>query len=583
MSWIGRFSGGARATAATLGMIVLVLASLAIGVFNEQAYWRARTDSLAAQAGVLAGTIEPALVFQDPTAAQEAVLALAADRQVEAAGVYDPSGRLIARFVRAGDLPAGPPAPGRGWLPRKATVSAPVTHEGRRIGAVYLRTTAEPLAGQLGRHAGIALLLLTGVGVVTVLQRAQSALRRTVRVSEARAADLARANLDLETEIARRERAEEALRQSQKMETLGQLTGGIAHDFNNLLQSVQGSLDLINRRPDQAERVARLARAGLEAAERGARLTSQLLAFSRAQKLELHAVDVRAVATRLREILPSALGPNVKVAFDLGEAPLPVIADVTQLELAVLNLCINARDAMPSGGEITIAARPARLDDDPELAPGDYLLLSVTDTGAGMAPEVRERAFEPFFTTKKVGKGTGLGLAQVYGIAKQAGGVARIDSRPGEGTTVTIYLPRAEADARPSGDEDSPGPAPQVEGARILVIDDDATVRAYVVEALESFGYAPLSAADGAAGLEILGREPVDLLVVDYAMPGMTGAEVAHSALARRPGLPIVFISGYAESDALERAVGHPAHLLRKPFDTGALGHAVYEALSRAA
>jgi signal transduction histidine kinase/ActR/RegA family two-component response regulator len=583
MSWLGRPGRDWRAAATVTGVWVLVAASIVIGVANENAYWLRRGDSLAAQAGILAGEVEPALVFQDAAAAREAVGALAADRQIEAAGVYDGRGRLIAHYARdSARTPPRAPAPGRGREQGKSTVAALVLHENKPIGSVFLRTEAEPMTVLIGRHAGIVLLLLTAMAVLAILQTVQLALTRAVREGEARAESLRRMNLELEDQIHRREAAEEALRQAQKMETLGQLTGGIAHDFNNLLQSVQGSLDLIGRRPEDAARVRRLAAAGLEAAERGARLTAQLLAFSRAQKLEMRPLDLAAVAAHLGEILPSALGPAARVVFDLEDAPMPVVADVTQLEVAVLNLCINARDAMPDGGEVTVRTRRRWIDDDPELPPGDYMLLSVSDTGAGMTPEVQARAFEPFFTTKKVGKGTGLGLAQVYGIARQAAGAARIDSTEGVGTTVTIYLPRIEqAAAAGPGLAEARAPQPPVATeARILVIDDDAGVRAYILEALETFGYAPMSAGDGPTGLRILSDEPVDLLIVDYAMPLMTGAEVARSALAMRPTLPILFVSGYAETEALERAVSQPIRLLRKPFDSRTLGIAVQAALS---
>lgn len=574
-----------RPIAAGLGVTFLVFASLVIGAVNERDYWQRRAQGLTAQAEVLAATVQPALVFQDATAARDAVAALGANPEVEAAGIYDAQGALMARFSRgAAEPPARAMPTGREIKGRRLAVASAVAYEGRAIGAVYLRSAAEPLTALAGRHAGTALLLLTGVVVVGILQSVQLTLTRASRETEARAADLARMNLELQDQVQRRETAEEALRQAQKMETLGQLTGGIAHDFNNLLQSVQGSLDLISRKPGETEKVRRWAAGGLEAAERGARLTAQLLAFSRAQKLEMRPLDVGEVAGRLQQLLPSTLGPGVRVSFDLDEAVTPVIADATQLELAVLNLCINARDAMPNGGEVTVRTRQTRLAGDPELADGDYLLLSVADSGVGMPEDVRARAFDPFFTTKGLGKGTGLGLAQVYGIAKQAGGVARIESAPDAGTTVTIYLPRARQDipAAEALPASSPGGPPVAEGARVLVVDDDDGVRDYVVEVLNGLGYRTAEASDGVAGLEALDREKPDMVILDYAMPGMTGAEVATQALARRPGLPILFASGYAESDALEAAMGRPARLLRKPFEAEALARAVYETLSAA-
>jgi signal transduction histidine kinase/ActR/RegA family two-component response regulator len=568
-----------RSVAAWLGAALLVLAGLGIAVANEKAYRDRRVQSLTAQADVLAGTVEPALVFLDPAAAQDSVTALSANREVEAVGVYDGLGRLTAQFHRSG---AGLPRLASAVRPtsnaRQFSVRAPVRHEGANIGLVYVRTVRESLGGLVGRHAGTALLLLTAVLVVGILQALLSALARGAAESEARAADLADLNRELREESVRRETAEAALLQSQKMETLGQLTGGIAHDFNNLLQGVHGNLEFIRQRPNDPK-VVRWATSALQAAERGARLTAQLLAFSRTQRLETRALQVAEVTERLGELLPSSLGHGVRVEFEIDEQPMTVVADATQLEFALLNLCINARDAMPNGGVIRVGAHARTLADDPELPAGDYVLLSVADTGVGMPQDVQERAFEPFFTTKGVGKGTGLGLAQVYGIAKQAGGLARIFSRPGEGAEVTIYLPQRTAEETAAAEAlgHSASVAP---GARILVVDDDAGVRGYMVELLKGLGYEPIEAADGQSGLDALEEGPVDLLILDYAMPGMTGAEVARASLARRPGLPIVFVSGYAESSALDAAIGDSARLLRKPFDGAALAAVVYKALS---
>jgi signal transduction histidine kinase/ActR/RegA family two-component response regulator len=568
-----------KGVAAAVGAVALILVSMATAAFNESVYRARKAQYLTAEADVLAATVEPALVFLDAAAARDAVAALNANGEVETAGVYDATGALVAQFSRNGATPPARTAEARA-APGRMAVIVPVLSEGRSIGGVYLRTTPEPAVALAARHGGTALLLLLAFLVVTVLQWVQTTLARAARETEARAAELSQLNLELGRQVQQRESAEEALRQAQKMETLGQLTGGIAHDFNNLLQNVQGSLDLISRKPDDPAKVGRWAAAGLEAAERGARLTAQLLAFSRAQKLELRPLNLADVAERLRQLLGNTMGAGVKVVFDLDPSPAPVIADATQLELALLNLCINARDAMPNGGLITVSTRPARLEADPELGTGEFLLLSVSDTGVGMPRDVRARAFDPFFTTKGLGKGTGLGLAQVYGIAKQAGGSARIHSEPGKGTSVTLILPRADQAAAAAASAPAHPFMPVVAGARILVVDDDAGVRGYVAEALANLGYAPMEAAEGVAGLAILDREDVDLLIVDYAMPGMSGAEVAAKALERRPDLRILFASGYAESDALEAAMGRPAQLLRKPFDTPTLARRVYEVMS---
>ncbi len=571
-----------KRTAVLLGAALIILAGIVIGGANESVYRARKAQYLYSGAEVLARTVAPALVFDDPTAAQEYVTALSANPEIAVAGVYDQSGALIARFSRDGATPPPSPRPGPPQYEEggRIAVSAPVLHQGQEIGSVYVRTAPEALAASLSRHAGLALLVIMASLLFLAMAVAQRALTRANRETEARAADLAEANRRLEDQIARRETVEDALRQSQKMEAVGQLTGGFAHDFNNLLQAMRGSLELIRRRPEDPEKVRRWAQNGFEAADRGAKLTAQLLAFSRAQKLELKAVRVSTVVQNLRSLLGSTLGPGVAVQLELTD-DMPVLADATQLELAVLNLSINARDAMPNGGRLTIRSEPVEVTEDPEVKPGQYVALAVSDTGAGMPEDIRLRAFDPFFTTKGVGKGTGLGLAQVYGIAKQAGGIARIDSAPGAGTTVTLLLPIAvealEAETPPAG---AARMRPVVKGARILVVDDDEGVRGFVCEALEAVGYRVRSAEDGQAGLRALEQEPADLVVLDFAMPGMNGAEVAIAARSRRPDLPIVFASGYAESAALEAAVGGSATLLRKPFATERLLDAVYAALT---
>jgi signal transduction histidine kinase/ActR/RegA family two-component response regulator len=578
---VRRGPGQLTTRGALTGAVLLLLAGVVISAFNEHSYQTRRAQALTAQAEVLARTVSPALVFEDPAAAAELVGALEGNAQIGAAGVYDARGGLVARFVRAGVVvPSGSAPAEASARDRAVSVAVAVIHEGRRIGIVSLRSVREPAMAFVVRHSGIALLLVMAVLMVAAAQVAVRSQTRAARESRDKATELAELNTALQKQIERRETAEEALRQAQKMETLGQLTGGIAHDFNNLLQSVQGSLDMIVRHPDDATRVARWARAGLEAAQRGARLTAQLLAFSRSQKLEMRSVNVREMMGRLRELIPGALGAGVRVRFVEPE-DLWVVADAVQLELAVLNLCINARDAMPNGGDIEISASPEEVaPGDPDLAAGGYLHLAVSDNGVGMPTDVRARAFEPFFTTKGVGKGTGLGLAQVYGIARQAGGVARIESGSGVGTTVSLYLPLAASGAAVTGGDALAPIRPGVPRLRVLVIDDDPGVRSYVCDALASLGYDCIEAADGPSGLALLDQEPVDLLLIDYAMPGMSGADVAVEAQARRPDLPILFASGYAETDALDAALGRPVQMLRKPFDTATLAAGLEEALA---
>ncbi|WP_338665554.1 ATP-binding protein [Pararoseomonas sp. SCSIO 73927] len=404
--------------------------------------------------------------------------------------------------------------------------------------------------------------------------RAEAGLRRAALALE-------ELNVTLEARVAERTRqlqeAEAALRQSQKMEAIGQLTGGIAHDFNNLLGAVVGSFDLIRRRPGETDRVLRYAEAGLQAAERGTKLTGQLLAFSRAQKIELRPLALSGLVEGMTELLRRTLGPMIRLRLDLGCGGVGVLSDATQLEMAVLNLAINARDAMPEGGELVIATSVAPVPADTLLRPGNYAVLSVTDTGEGMAPEVLARAFDPFFTTKGVGKGTGLGLSQVYGIAHQAGGTVRIESRPGAGTTVRLFLPVAELG--PGPDPAPPEAEPRPGEATILLVDDDPDLRGVLTAALGALGYTVLAAADGAAGLAALEAGCPDLMILDYAMPGLTGAEVARLAWARRPGLPIIFSSGYADTASIEAVAGEGAVVLRKPFRIADLRAAIAAAL----
>jgi PAS domain S-box-containing protein len=375
--------------------------------------------------------------------------------------------------------------------------------------------------------------------------------------------------------------AQEQLRQSQKMEALGQLTGGIAHDFNNLLTVVVGGLDLIVRRAEDPK-LQRYAKNALEAAERGARLTAQLLAFSRVQRLEVRPTLVAPLITNMRPLLRNVLGPGIEKKIELDTAAVPVLADPTQLELAVLNLAINARDAMPGGGLLSIATKVVAISGDTEMDDGDYVEVSIGDTGTGMPEDVVARAFEPFFTTKEIGKGTGLGLSMVYGVARQSGGTARIESRAGGGTIVRLYFRCAEGAEIGAGTdaEAENGPAdPPEQAARVLVVDDDPDVRGFVVSSLEDLGYEVTEASNGETALAEFRREVPDLVVLDYLMPGMSGAEVAREMRSARPDQAILFVSGYSETDAI-RAAAPGAALLSKPFRSEALATSVRKVLS---
>ncbi|HYD99891.1 MAG TPA: ATP-binding protein, partial [Alphaproteobacteria bacterium] len=348
------------------------------------------------------------------------------------------------------------------------------------------------------------------------------------------------------------------------------------------LTAVLGNLRLAERtlagREPDGRPLAQL-RAAIKAGERGARLTAQLLAFARRQQLVPAPVDLNAVLEGMADLLPAALG--IGIAIDLRPCPglWPALADVNQVETALLNLAINARDAMPEGGTLTIAtgAAVAPSPELPDLPPGDYAVLSVADTGTGMPPEVRARAFEPFFTTKAQGKGSGLGLSMVYGIVRQLGGTARIDSAPGRGTAVRLYLPRAVAEAAPEAPAAEPPPL-RPGAAEVLVVDDDAAVREVTAAWLAEFGYRPVQADSAAAALALLGdgARP-ELVLVDYAMPGMDGLQLARALRLSRPGLPVVFVTGYADTAAEEELARH--HILRKPYRPAELAAAIGEAL----
>jgi CheY-like chemotaxis protein len=347
------------------------------------------------------------------------------------------------------------------------------------------------------------------------------------------------------------------------------------------LTVVVGGLDLIAKRVEDPK-LKQYADNALAAAERGARLTGQLLAFSRVQRLEVRPTSVAPLIQNMRPLLRNVLGPGIEKRFDLDKAPIPVIADPTQLEVAVLNLAINARDAMPRGGMLSFSSRAVTIDADAgDLAPGDYVELTITDTGDGMPPEIAERAFEPFFTTKEVGKGTGLGLSMVYGMARQSGGTARIKSVVGKGTTVSLLFRTADATAPEAAlAPDEPAAARQPAAPlSILVIDDDPDVRAFIVTTLEENGYRVSEAGDGRTGLAQLERERADLVIIDFIMPGLSGAEVAECILAAAPGQPILFVSGYSETDAVKR-IAPDTPLLAKPFRAEALITAIRRAVA---
>ena len=469
-------------------------------------------------------------------------------------------------------------APALEAISARALVNMPLTEQADLVALLYLNH-AEPREWPQDE-----LLFLRDVA-----ERTREATER--RRAEAALADLA---ASLETQVQQRTHelmaAEEALRQSQKMEAVGQLTGGLAHDFNNLLTGVTGSLELLQARIAQGriKDVDRYVNAAQGAARRAAALTHRVLAFARPQTLDPKPTDANRLVAGMEELIRRTVGPAITVETVAVGGLWPTLVDPSQLENALLNLCINARDAMPDGGRITIEtgnrwldARTAR---ERGLEPGQYVSLCVSDSGTGMTPEVIAKAFDPFFTTKPIGQGTGLGLSMIYGFTKQSGGLVRIYSELGRGTNVCLYLPRhlGSAEIAELPPELTDAPRAQ-QGETVLVVDDEPTVRMLVTEVLQDLGYTAIEAADGASGLKILQSDVrIDLLVTDVGLPGgVNGRQVADAARLTRPNLKVLFITGYAENAVVSHGHLDPGmHVLTKPFAMEALASRIKNLIS---
>ncbi len=463
------------------------------------------------------------------------------------------------------------------------TATSPIDHVERRFAIRRLNGTPLYLTAGIATSMmqteliwEMAAHLIYGIPVTLILFLTLFAvLRRTQR---------------LYAEIDRRSAAEEALRQSQKLDAIGHLTGGVAHDFNNLLTIIIGNLETALRHleswTDGAQlKLARRLENAMQGAERAATLTKRLLAFSRQQPLNPTALDVNRVLNGLSDFLRRALGEDVSLEIVGSGGAWPIEADLAELEAVILNLAVNARDAMPDGGKLTIETSNSYLDDayckqNADVRPGQYVQIAVTDTGLGMTKEVSDRAFEPFFTTKQSGQGTGLGLSQVYGFVKQSGGHVKIYSEVGEGTTVKIYLPRFFG--KTSAAEESKGePTRGRSGECILVVEDDADVRGYVVETLGALGYDVLEAADGADALRLLGEyRTIRLLLTDVVMPGMNGRKLAEEARQQQPSLKVLYMTGYSRNAIVHQGRLDPGvDLIQKPLASEHLASAIRKVL----
>ena len=543
--------------------VALLIASFSLAVQNERLSRAEKVRQVTVQADILAGSVAAPLFFDDPAAAKEYVNALRANPDIEAAGAYGASGQLAAGYSRTAPLPGANTVGRPLFMGGDLIVTAPVVQDGKTIGSVYLRTATESFPRRALRYLGIALIMTMASLLVAVLG--------------ASFASVSRAHRALQLETAGREKAEEALRQSQKMEAMGQLTGGVAHDFNNLLMVASSGLDLMQRTTDPARR-ERLQAGIRQAIERGASLTQQLLAFSRRSPLNPEVVDLPSRMEGMHALLDRSLREDVFVDIKAETGLWRVEVDPSQFEVAVLNISLNARDAMPKGG--TIMIRMENLPVDAGRA-GDMVRVSITDTGVGVPAEMIPRLFEPFFTTKDVGQGTGLGLSQVYGFARASGGEVTIDSVVGQGTTVSLLLPRS---LKPMAIEAAPR-ASVIDNAsrrrRLLVVEDDDAVADLVTEMLDELGYDAVRAPTASGALDTLKADSrFDLVFSDMVMPGeMGGLDLAREIGRRRPDLPIILTTGYSAAAAAVQAEG--LRLLVKPYRIDALAEELQAALPR--
>ena len=570
--------------------ILLLVVGVLVVYSGEASYRRGKSEETVVQARILASVVVAALTFDDREAAQNYVNALDANPEIEAAAVYDDKGQPFAIYRRAEGLsvPAPAPAPGVAHEDDRIAVTASVTQGRAALGRVYIREVLEPLANRYERYAVIGLLVVMAALVTAVLGVTQSVLSRSY-------AELSQANAALELQIAEREKAEEALRQAQKMEAIGQLTGGVAHDFNNILQVILGNLANIESLVERGARIEprqleRGIKAAIRASERAATLTGQLLAFSRRQPLAPQPIDVNRLIVGMSDLLHRTLGERIEIETIIGGRVWRVLADANQLESALLNLAVNARDAMPGGGKLTIETANAYLDEayaaaQEEVKAGQFVVIAVSDTGTGMTPEVIAKAFEPFFTTKDIGQGTGLGLSQVYGFIKQSGGHARIYSELGDGTTIKLYLPRFLAEGTVEETSAAVAAMPRGDAEVILVVEDETDVRQFAVDTLRELGYQVIEAADGASALDALADWPqVKLLFTDVGLPGnLNGRQLAEEARKRRRDLKVLYMTGYARNAIVHHGRLDPdVELISKPFTHAALAARVRAVLDQA-
>jgi signal transduction histidine kinase/CheY-like chemotaxis protein len=559
-------------TAIFLIAMLIVAGGIGIILQNEVTFRSARDRQAMVAAEVLAGSVTAAVDFDDPVAAKEAVDAFQVNPQVRYVAVFDRGGNILAAFDRSGkrsrlslaQLPAPPSTNYR--------VAVPVVSAGEHVGTAVYEVEREAVARRLTRYVILGALAVLAALVIVTLGLAQAALHRANRELSERAEALSQANELLAEQIAERAKAEEQLRQSQKMQALGQLTGGIAHDFNNLLTVIQGSADILTRDELADDRRKRFAKAIVQAADNAAVLTSQLLAFARRQPLKPEIVDLSQLVAGMTDLLDRTMGERIKIETTLARSTPPVTVDRNQLQSAILNIASNARDAMPDGGTLSIRVSEVRSEAGERMA-----TISVTDTGAGMDADTASRIFEPFFTTKKTGQGTGLGLSQVYGFATQSGGEVFVDSEPGHGTTVTLLLPCSEGGVTAAPHAEEPV-LPAQPRAEILVVEDNEDVGQFAETLLTELGHSVTLATSGEEALELARAREFDVVFSDVVMPGMGGLRLAERLAEEKPELPVVLATGYSQEIAQSGSGGRPVIL--KPYRLATLSQALADAMS---
>ena len=542
---------------------LLLAASLVLGWQWELRENATQIRQVSGQARILAGSLAGALAFDDEDTAREYVAALRRDPSIRAAAVFGDDGRRIIGITRGEETlpdrisPRSPVVRG-GTL----TIVEPVREGSLELGYVYLKTSIEPVAERLSRYAAIGIIVTLAALLIAILGRANAAA--------------ARANRKLQEEVTAREQAERALRQVQKMEALGQLTGGVAHDFNNLLMVASSGLDLLDK-AKTGERREMLKSAIRDALDRGARITEQLLSFSRRRPVKSEIIQLQDHIGNLANLLDHSLREDITVEFKIDDELWPIDVDVSQFDIAILNLAVNARDAMPRGGKLCLAAGncPGAPDRD------DAVEISVHDEGTGMAQEALDRAFEPFFTTKGVGKGTGLGLSQVYGFVRGAGGTVGVESELGKGTKVVLTFPRCAARG-PKAAEPITFENTATSGSKVLLVEDDPHLNELITEMLLEHGVIVERATSAAEAVRMLDSADIQAIISDMVMPGeLNGLDLVREARAKRPDVAVVLMTGYSDAAGSAELEGYP--LLRKPFSAAQLHAALGAARNRLA